>query len=663
MNEMTEVYVAPWGSDRGSGSKAHPLGTLECARDLLREKGAGRGKARVWLRGGRHVLRRPLVLTAADSGVTFIGVPGEEAIIDGGEAITGWREVRQKGRTEFVTAVERYGRQLFVNGERRLRPRIPKLGRDVRRATFLRIEDVPGGKREEFELFEHYNRFVAREGEFQGWSNLRDVEVVVLHFWVDERLPVESFDATSRVVTTRMKSMYALTDGWSGEWARYYVENVCEALSEPGEWYLERKSGVVRYLPKVGETVETIDAWMPRLRELVRICDGAENVEFIGVAFEHTEWEHRGGRRANVNDPVLAQARFGGHGQAAWGVAAAVTLEGAKNCVFEECHFRHLGGYAVEIGKGCDRVVVKRCTLCDLGAGGIRINGARAEEARGQRSGRHVIADNEICSIGHVFHAGVGILAMHTYGNTITGNHLHDLLYSGISCGWVWGFGENVARDNVIKGNHIHDLGKGWLSDMGGIYTLGVQPGTIISENRVHEVRAVEYGGWGIYLDEGSSHIVVEGNLVYDCGSTALNVHFGRENIVRRNVFAFGGEGVVGLGRREEGNAFTLERNVLITEEAPIYRGGYGWDVTDHGMEADLNVLWSVKRGADLTVAENARHRSVGTGLDMVHWRALGQDRHSWVADPRCKDLTGRDFRLHDDSPARELGIELTIAR
>jgi len=113
---------------------------------------------------------------------------------------------------------------------------------------------------------------------------------------------------------------------------------------------------------------------------------------------------------------------------------------------------------------------------------------------------------------------------MHAAGNIITHNHIHDLYYTGISAGWRWGYNESVARDNLIEKNHIHDIGQGWLSDMGGIYTLGVQPGTVLRGNLIHDVNKASYGGWAIYLDEGSSHIIVENNICYRINENAPRV-------------------------------------------------------------------------------------------------------------------------------------------
>ncbi len=131
----------------------------------------------------------------------------------------------------------------------------------------------------------------------------------------------------------------------------------------------------------------------------------------------------------------------------------------------------------------------------------------------------------------------------HAAGNRIAHNHIHDLFYSGISVGWSWGYGESVARDNAIAHNHVHDVGQGLLSDLGGIYLLGVSAGTTVRNNLVHDVRRYHYGGWGIYPDEGTSHVVIEDNVCYDTDSQALHQHYGRENLVRNNIFAWGARG------------------------------------------------------------------------------------------------------------------------
>ena len=111
---------------------------------------------------------------------------------------------------------------------------------------------------------------------------------------------------------------------------------------------------------------------------------------------------------------------------------------------------------------------------------------------------------------------GVGILVGQSPNNIVEHNEIHDLYYTGISLGWTYGYGRSLATHNTVASNHVWNIGQGVLSDMGGIYNLGNARGTVIRGNHVHDVVSAVYGGWGIYLDEGSCEVLVEGNLVHD---------------------------------------------------------------------------------------------------------------------------------------------------
>jgi len=199
------------------------------------------------------------------------------------------------------------------------------------------------------------------------------------------------------------------------------------------------------------------------------------------------------------------------------------------------------------------------------------------------------------------------------------------------------------------------------LCDLGGIYTLGVQPGTVIRGNLVHDVEHSKpgHGGRGIYLDQGSSHIVVEDNIVYNMSSSPFYLNYGRENVVRNNIFAFGKRGQAGLSNvtpPELRNAFTFERNIVLTDCGLVFYGRNRWTVETPVITSDLNVFWDVSGNAP--VSGNTRHFDPPPAYTMEKWQALGYDRHSIVADPRCRDLANFDFTLEADSPAWSLGFK-----
>ncbi|MBN1674711.1 MAG: right-handed parallel beta-helix repeat-containing protein [Kiritimatiellae bacterium] len=674
-----DLYVSTTGNDRWSGRLPNPnaartdgpLATLEKARDVLRGRrrgGAWRGPCTVWLRGGRYFLDRPLVFGPEDSApVTYAAYPGERPVLDGGCRIEGWRKERLRGREVWVADIPAvrdgtwYFRQLFVNDRRARRSRWPKVDRAPGQRNFLRIAGVPGLTIEEAGR-RHGGQaaFELARGDMKDAEHPADVEAVVLHLWIDERMPVAEYDPATRVLRSTRRSVRPLRDDRAPRWAKYYLDNVFETLGEPGEWYLDRKAGRVTYVPRRGERIGQIEAYAPRLLHLLTIEGDPDNgrfvsdLRFVGLDFEHAEWEQPAvtPRRSGPGpDLPLASAS-----QAASALSAALVLRGARCCAIEDCRVRHVGWYGIELGEGCTDNRMVGNELADLGGGGIKLAGADARGPAARRTGANRITDNHIHDGGEVFHAAVGILAMHAFANVIAHNHIHDLFYSGISCGWVWGYADNVSKDNRIEANHIHDLGFAWLSDMGGIYTLGVQPGTLIRGNVIHDIEQAVYGGWGIYLDEGSSHILVENNECWRLGCDPFNQHYGRENVVRNNIFAFGGQSVVSLSRGEAHNSFTLERNILLSNGEPFFIGGYGSDPARPEYVSDLNLLWDMS-GRQRTKVGKLKAQKVRRGASWAAWRKGGRDRHSLVANPRFRNAKKGDFRLAPSSPAFRLGF------
>ncbi|MSU64463.1 MAG: right-handed parallel beta-helix repeat-containing protein [Pedosphaera sp.] len=656
-------YVSREGDDRWSGrlpvmnadKTDGPFATLSKARDVLRDmKQAGRlhGAVTVMLRGGRYPISAPIVFGPEDSWlITYTSYPGERAILDGGMRIEGWRVEMRGGILTWrvhlpeVAAGRCYFKQLFVNGQRRTRPRLPKRG-------WFRMEEVPGTILEvgKLDFWAGADAFRCRPGDVRLGENLTDTEVVALHFWIDERMPIVSFDPETRLVTCSRRSMLILRGETETEFARYYLENVKEALSEPGEWYLDRTTGELWYIPMPGEDPRTAEVYAPRIEQLIKLVgqpdEGryVEQLRFVGLGFEHTEWRQpKGGGERWLRPP----ADYANSPQAACHIPGAISFHGARYCAIEDCALAHLGWYGIELTHGCQGNRLVGNTLTDLGAGGIKLESAGVPQVvcvRPLWTCNNCITDNHIWAGGRVFHNAVGILCLDAFGNHIAHNHIHDLFYSGISCGWVWGYENHLARDNRIEKNHIHDLGHGLISDMGGIYILGVQPGTVVRGNLIHHIESADYGGWGIYLDEGSSHVVVENNIVHSVSSESFHQHYGRENILRNNIFALGRKGQVSLTRGEEHNSITVVRNVLISDGQPMISG-------KQIVTSDLNLFH------DVSAQPHFLWNSVSTTLEQM--QKFGNDLHSLVADPHCHDISGLDFTLEADSPALALGFRL----
>jgi parallel beta-helix repeat protein len=648
-----DFFVSPQGNDAWSGSLAEqnragtdgPFRTVARAQQAVRKlktKDALTQPVRVALRGGTYFLDGPLTFTSEDSGVPeegrggqteaperpviYAAYGGERPVLSGGCRITGWREEQVNGRKAWAASIpevqrgEWYFRQLFVNGSRRMRPRLPKHG-------LFRIEEAVGarfGDDWNETIQRGSDRFIYAKGDLRPWHNLQDVEITVLARWESVTVKIKELEESKRLVIFDRNSERRMTDDFKDVGAPYYVENVFEALKEPGQWYLDRPAGRLYYLPLPGERMETADVIAPYLVDLVRIEGGAEPVQcmqFEGIAFAHTEWP--------VPPDVAAVY------QSATKVPAAVTLRGAEKVRFEGCTFEQLGTHGLGLIDGCRDVEIAGCDLHDLGAGGIMIR----DNCR-----RNTVRDCEISYTGVLFHGSAGIMIGKSSGNKVVHNHIHDLTWMGVSVGWTWGYGESDGYGNIIEYNHIHDLGKGeLLSDIGGIYTLGVSPGTRIRYNLIHDIRKRGYGGWGIYLDEGSTDILVENNLVYRAQSAGFHQHYGRDNLLRNNIFALNTEQQIQRTRAEDHRSFIFEQNIVYADASPMVTD-QEW--TPEGADFERNLYFDASGTPDFA------------GKTFEEWQAMGMDAGSVVADPLFVDPGSGDFRLRPDSPAFALGFK-----
>jgi hypothetical protein len=689
---MHVFHLSPRGRDSAPGTEQRPWATLAGARDNLRKlraTGSVDGPATVLLRDGRYALAETVKFTHADSHTRYAAAPDATPVIDGGESLTGWKIGERNGRTEWtldlpeVAKGARYFRSLFVNGRRAPRARFPKFTPDIKGGHhILRVGELLEPSKTN--LGEGSDTFKPAPGDVDpAWASLPDAEFVVMHYWIEERLPKPALNPRTGWLSFARRSAFCFYESHPKEdgtrdHARYYIDNLFEALTEPGEWYLNRETGRLHYLPRPGETPANTAIVAPRLHTFFRAVGsvfgesgdrmdvhGTKHVrglEFSGLTFRHGDWFSPLAEKHIPSHDSLEgnDLPIGGSVQAAVAVPGALLFRAARDCRVTECTVEHIGLYALEFGYGCRDCAAVGNTMHDLGAGGIRAGGSDLDGLGERRTGNLTLTDNHIHHIGRIFHQGIGVFLANAADCVVAHNHIHDTCYTGISVGWTWGYRDTIATHNRVENNLIHHIGAGLLSDMGGIYTLGVQPGSIIRGNHLHHIWSHDYGGWGIYLDEGTAHFLVEHNLVHDTKDAGFMIHYGRENTARYNIFARGKRATVTVGRIDPGHyAANFFDNILVGPSESLYRGGYLGNIASGALVANANCLWFPGGKLPPSVNPESYLKDKGTPhfINFAAWQKAGHDELSIIADPKLTE--GRKtWRLARNSPALKLGFK-----
>ena len=639
----TTFYVSAIGNDAWTGRPAvpnkagtdGPFATLARARDAIRQmKAAGplAAPVQVLVRGGVYPITGPFTLTPQDSGtdaspITYAAYPGEKPVLSGGRALRGWKSAGGGVWRTEVPEARNHGwvfRQLFIGGGRATLARSPNEGYFHMLSKAGPAKDPATGK----EIDRSKTAFRFREGDLKAWPTLSDVDVKVYHIWETALLPIKSVDEAAGTVEFAGESKWNF--GWCGK-QRFVVENHPGALDAPGEWQLDRQTGVLSVIPLPGEDLARATVIAPVATQLLVLKGDpdagqyVEHLRFSGLSFQHAEW-------------ALPPE---GHGdwQAAVTVGAAVEADGARDCALEGCEVARIGNYAIWFRRGCTENRVAGCHLHNLGAGGVRI-GQDGTHYGAEATGRNVVEENFIHDGGYVHDGAHGVWVGQASDNVVAHNEICDFNYTGISVGWSWGYNETTCHRNRVEYNHIHHVGRGVLSDMGGIYTLGLSPGTVVRNNYLHDIWGYQYSGaGGIYPDEGSSGITIENNVVCRTVSGGLTIHYGKNLVVRNNVFAMGQDQQISRGRIDKDTNFTFERNIVLFDEGNLFTGS-------GKITADNNLYWNAK---ETPLFPN--------DVALREWQAAGQDAHSLIADPLFVNPAKEDFALRPGSPALKLGF------
>jgi len=523
--QAADLYITPDSSLTDAVRKAREMRRTGKAKEVT-----------IHLAAGTYALYEPLRLRPEDSGLTL---EGKGAIISGGMVVRGWK--RQGGL--MVADVPDFNgrpidfRQLWVNGRKAVR------ARDV-------------------QDFDQMNRILTYDKKNHIlWVPKKAVERVmkapyvemVLHqMWCVANLRIKSMQAKGDSVAIRFHNPEAklqFEHPWPSPMtpdtkhpSPFYLTNAKELLDTPGEWYHDIRQHKLYYMPQKGERMT--EAIVPVLETLVEFVGSAER-PVRHITIKDIQFSYSGWLRPSEKGHVPLQAgmylkeayklrpqidRPNNHkldNQGWLGRAdAAVELRHTEDINFEGCRFEHLGGSGLDYVIGCKGGTTSRCTFTDIAMNGY-VTGSFSPAGLETHLPYQPTDFREICTRQEISNCHfydvtnedwgcVAIAAGYVNGINIAYNTIHDVSYTGISLGWGWNRDLVCMKDNTVKGNLIYNYAQ-HMYDCAGIYTLGNQPGTVISENVVRDIAKPSYvhdpNHWFyLYTDEGSSNITVRDN-------------------------------------------------------------------------------------------------------------------------------------------------------
>ena len=553
-----EIWISPKGSDFNDGTRQFPKATLTSALRQAREwrrteDNRIQGGITIYMEGGTYAFYEPFFIRPEDSGTkespTIIRSVGDEKVIlSGGISINGWKK---QGKV-WVADVPVFNgrpldfRQLWVNGKKAVR------ARDVE--DFEKMNRICSVD-EKNEILYVPAVSICRLIDNKGNLKAKYAEMVLHQMWCVANLRIRSVEVQGDSAAIRFhqpESRIQFEHPWprpmvttNGHNSAFYLTNARELQDVPGEWYHDIDARKVYYYPREGEKMQEAEVIVPAVETLVRVEGTLDrpvcHIRFEKITFSYTTWMRPSEKghvplqagmyltdgyridpkmqRNYLNHPLDNQGWLGRP-------AAAVRVVAARQIDFERCRFEHLGSTGLDYEEAVQGGVVRGCLFRDIAGNGLLV-GSFSPAAHETHLPYDPADRREVCTqqqINNCYFTEIGnedwgclaIAAGYVGDVNIEHNEISEVPYSGISLGWGWTQTVNCMRNNRVHANLIHHYAK-HMYDVAGIYTLGSQPKSYVTENCVHSIYKPGYvhdpNHWFyLYTDEGSSFITVRDN-------------------------------------------------------------------------------------------------------------------------------------------------------
>lgn len=509
-SSSANVCVSPTGSGQACSSTA-PCSLSTAQMKVRQLNPAMRQDIVVELADGVYELSTPIQLSAADSGtnghkIRYIATAGAEPILSGGLTIQNWTiHDAQKNIYQAAVPAGFNTRQLYVNGVR------------AQRARMMLLAPTPGPPTFGGGATGSSNGYQVSIADMTGWTNVQDIEAVMISYWQQNICPIESV-SQGQIVIQEPCWTRANSNGHGMQYGLNWLENAYAFLTEPGQWYLDRSAYVIYYIPRSGEDLATAEVVAGNLEQLVTgagVLDASgnpqfvQNISFEGLTFSYATWLNPSTsmgfpeRQSGVYNDGLP------YGHTTPGV---VNFSIAKNIAFIRNRFTHLGGAGLNFNTGSQGALIEGNAFSDISGGAITVGdpGDNLQTDPDLQSLNHIIANNYVTGTGVEYPGSSGILVFYTANTSVANNEIANAPYTGLSVGWGWG-APSYAANNLISNNYIHDVMLN-LFDGGGIYTSGSGAGTTLTGNYLTNIGTTgpcstsgdQYAGYSaMYHDSG----------------------------------------------------------------------------------------------------------------------------------------------------------------
>lgn len=689
-----DFYVAPKGNDSNPGTLDKPFATLERAIEAVRQAKilTPDKNYHVAIRNGHYHLTKPLTFGLEDGAadghtITYAAYGNEQPVISGGMALADWKKPedypeglpevsRDKVYVHELPAGIDYFATLYKGYER--------LPRAVSPGALPVHAYGEGFQKGEGNLDpRRYMKYP--EGLIRDWPNIRDIEIVIVASvpWSMNILRLENVMPEKNICKTLIPASYPLRRTWGGRTVNpnLWVENAIDYLDEPGEWVVNTLTRKIYYWPRENKPGNNI--FLPRMKHLIGVRGEtrkaqAQDRPVRGLRFERLTLMHAD-RDIWQKDDIGIQHDWEMEDKE----NALICFEAAEKCAVYDCILTNSGGNAVRLDYHCREIEITNNHISHLGQGGIVLIGYGPGTKDVNRN--NLIDNNLIHHIGEIYWHSHAIILWQSGDNLVRNNYIRDVPRKAICLSGVrykfftdrflqsgnkppreywktirwyeveqrdtW---EDVipylhTRNNIIEHNEVENA-VNMLGDGSAINISGAGENNIIRRNYLHDINNTHISGM-MRTDDYQKGTVFEYNILYN--SLVGGITLKGENRVVNNY-------LINVGTTKDDPIHTdprwgpfdqteISRNIFFVSGEP-QKFYY------HFRPENTDVLQDAVIDHNIYFCGNAEATREVPFLQAL--REAGHDKHSLYLDPLFENWRDNDFRLHRNSPARQLGIE-----